>query len=110
MDWVGRTKIFTIVPPNYFGSISRVLPESHWKLRVQASKASAHRPQAIGIHRRDINGTYSIVLTGFYEECTENREEFTYIHRWQGVQGLSRNKRTAEQSFDQKLTETNSAR
>ena len=72
MDCVGRTKIFTIVPPNHFGFIPRVPLGSCWKFRIQASKAGVHRPQVIGIHRRDTNGTYSIVLTGFYEECTEN--------------------------------------
>lgn len=107
MACVGRTKVCTIVPPNHFGPIPGVPVGSCWKYRVQASEAGVHRPHVSGMHGRDSEGAYSIVLAGGYEDDTDDGEEFTYTGS--GGRDLSGNKRTAEQSFDQTLTKTNRA-
>lgn len=41
---------------------------SHWKFRVQVSEAGVHRPQVAGIHGRENEDAYSIVLSGGYED------------------------------------------
>lgn len=107
MACVGRTKVCTIVPPNHFGPIPGVPVGSCWKFRVQASESGVHRPHVSGMHGRDSDGAYSIVLAGGYEDDTDDGEEFTYTGS--GGRDLSGNKRTAEQSFDQTLTKTNKA-
>ena len=107
MACVGRSTICTIVPPNHFGPIPGVPVGSCWKFRVQASEAGVHRPHVSGMHGRDSEGAYSIVLAGGYEDDTDDGDEFTYTGS--GGRDLSGNKRTAEQSFDQKLAKTNRA-
>lgn len=103
----GRSKVCTIVPPNHFGPIPGVPVGSCWKYRLQASEAGVHRPHVSGIHGRDNEGVYSIVLAGGYEDDTDDGDEFTYTGS--GGRDLSGNKRTAEQSFDQTLTRSNRA-
>jgi len=107
MACVGRTKICSIVPSNHFGPIPGVPVGSCWKYRVQASEAGVHRPHVSGMHGRDSEGAFSIVLAGGYEDDTDDGDEFTYTGS--GGRDLSGNKRTAEQSFDQTLTKTNRA-
>ena len=58
-----------------------------------------------GIHGRENDGSYSIVLSGGYEDDEDEGEEFTYSGS--GGRDLSGNKRTAKQSYDQKLTHMN---
>ncbi|XP_071800334.1 E3 ubiquitin-protein ligase UHRF1-like [Asterias amurensis] len=103
----GRTKVCTIVPPNHFGEIPGIHVGQSWKFRVQVSEAGVHRPHVAGIHGREIEGAYSIVLAGGYEDDEDRGEEFLYTGS--GGRDLSGNKRTAEQSMDQKLTKMNSA-
>ncbi|XP_033117513.1 E3 ubiquitin-protein ligase UHRF1-like [Anneissia japonica] len=107
MACVGRSKICTIVPPNHFGEIPGVHIGTLWKFRVQVSEAGVHRPHVAGIHGRETEGAYSIVLAGGYEDDEDNGEEFTYTGS--GGRDLSGNKRTAEQSCDQELTKMNQA-
>lgn len=107
MACVGRTKVCSIVPPNHFGPIPGVPVGSAWKFRVQVSEAGIHRPHVSGIHGRDSDGAYSIVLAGGYEDDLDNGEEFFYTGS--GGRDLSGNKRTAEQSCDQTLTKMNRA-
>ena len=64
----GAPKVCTIVPPNHFGSIPGVEVGSMWKFRVQVSEAGVHRPHVAGIHGREDEGSYSIVLAGGYED------------------------------------------
>lgn len=103
----GRTKVCTIVPPNHFGSIPGIHVGQMWKFRVQVSEAGVHRPHVAGIHGRETEGAYSIVLAGGYEDDEDNGDDFTYTGS--GGRDLSGNKRTAEQSCDQKLTKMNLA-
>ncbi|XP_078657460.1 E3 ubiquitin-protein ligase UHRF1-like [Branchiostoma floridae x Branchiostoma belcheri] len=107
MACVGRTKVCNLVPPNHFGPIPGVPVGTMWKFRVQASEAGVHRPHVSGIHGRETEGAYSIVLSGGYEDDKDDGEEFLYTGS--GGRDLSGNKRTAEQSCDQKLTKMNLA-
>ncbi|KAM5157640.1 E3 ubiquitin-protein ligase UHRF1 [Mantella aurantiaca] len=107
MACVGRTKECTIVPSNHYGPIPGVPVGTQWKFRVQVSEAGVHRPHVAGIHGRSNDGSYSLVLAGGYEDDKDNGTEFTYTGS--GGRDLSGNKRTAEQSCDQKLTNMNRA-
>ncbi|XP_070564382.1 E3 ubiquitin-protein ligase UHRF1-like [Ptychodera flava] len=107
MACVGRTKVCTIVPSNHFGEIPGVHVGQMWKFRVQVSEAGVHRPHVAGIHGRENEGAYSIVLSGGYEDDFDEGDRFTYTGS--GGRDLSGNKRTAEQSCDQKLTKMNLA-
>lgn len=69
------------------------------------SESGIHRPHVAGIHGRENEGAYSIVLSGGYDEDVDDGEEFTYSGS--GGRDLSGNKRTAKQSMDQKLTHMN---
>ena len=71
----------------------------------QVSEAGIHRPHVAGIHGRENEGAYSIVLSGGYEDDEDSGESFTYTGS--GGRDLSGNKRTAEQSCDQLLTRMN---
>lgn len=112
-DWgkgfacAGRQKVCTIVPQNHFGPIPGVEVGTLWKFRLQASEAGVHRPHVAGIHGRENEGAYSIVLSGGYEDDEDNGDSFTYTGS--GGRDLSGNKRTAEQSCDQLLTRMNRA-
>lgn len=107
MACAGRTKQCTIVPPNHFGPIPGVDVGTCWKFRLNASEAGVHRPPVSGIHGRDSEGAYSIVLSGGYEDDIDNGEEFFYTGS--GGRDLSGNKRTSEQCCDQTLTRMNLA-
>ncbi|XP_075401343.1 E3 ubiquitin-protein ligase UHRF1 isoform X2 [Tenrec ecaudatus] len=107
MACVGRTKECTIVPSNHYGPIPGIPVGTMWRFRVQVSEAGVHRPHVAGIHGRSNDGAYSLVLAGGYEDDEDNGEQFMYTGS--GGRDLSGNKRTAEQSCDQKLTNTNRA-
>ncbi|XP_071852986.1 E3 ubiquitin-protein ligase UHRF1-like isoform X2 [Apostichopus japonicus] len=103
----GRTKVCTIVPPNHFGTIPGIHVGQMWKFRVQVSEVGVHRPQVGGIHGRENEGAFSIVLSGAFADEQDNGDDFTYTGS--GGRDLSGNKRTAEQSCDQKLAKMNLA-
>ncbi|KAJ7427209.1 E3 ubiquitin-protein ligase UHRF1 [Willisornis vidua] len=107
MACVGRTKECTIVPSNHYGPIPGIPVGTMWKFRVQVSEAGVHRPHVAGIHGRSNDGAYSLVLSGGYEDDIDHGNSFTYTGS--GGRDLSGNKRTAEQSCDQKLTNMNRA-
>ncbi|KAG8454501.1 hypothetical protein GDO86_000933 [Hymenochirus boettgeri] len=107
MACVGRTRECTIVPSNHYGPIPGVPVGTMWKFRVQVSESGVHRPHVAGIHGRSNDGSYSLVLAGGYEDDVDKGNEFTYTGS--GGRDLSGNKRTAEQSCDQKLTNMNRA-
>ncbi|XP_043250164.1 E3 ubiquitin-protein ligase UHRF1-like isoform X2 [Colletes gigas] len=107
MACVGRTKECSIVPPNHRGPIPGVEVGMCWIYRVQVSEVGVHRPHIAGIHGRETDCAYSIVLSGGYEDDIDNGDEFMYTGS--GGRDLSGNKRTAEQSCDQTLTRMNKA-
>jgi len=104
---VGRTKECTLVPPNHYGPIPGIEVGTCWLYRVQVSESGVHRPPVGGIHGRESDGAYSIVLSGGYEDDIDNGDEFLYTGS--GGRDLSGNKRTADQSCDQTLTRLNKA-
>merc|ERR1719315_911488 len=112
-DWgqgfatVGRTKVCNKVDKNHFGPIPGIEVGMSWLFRVQISEEGIHRPPVGGIAGSAKLGCPSIVLAGGYEDDVDNGEEFTYTGS--GGRDLSGNKRTAEQSSDQKLERTNAA-
>lgn len=71
----------------------------------QCSESGVHRPHVAGIHGKEREGAYSIVLAGGYEDDTDMGNEFTYTGS--GGRDLSGNRRTAAQSSDQTLTRMN---
>lgn len=107
MACAGRTKHCTIVPENHRGAIPNVEVGMCWRYRIQASEAGVHRPPVSGIHGRENDCAYSIVLSGGYEDDVDNGEEFYYTGS--GGRDLTGNKRTAVQSCDQVLTLSNKA-
>lgn len=106
MACVGKTKTCSM-PSNHFGPIPGIEVGMMWKFRIQLSEVGVHRPPVSGIHGRDTEGAYSIVLSGGYEDDYDDGNEFSYTGS--GGRDLSGNKRTAEQSSDQKLTRENRA-
>ena len=67
-----------------------------------------HRHSIAGIHGRQNEGVYSIVISGGYKDDYDEGEEFVYSGC--GGRDLSGNKRTAnKQSYDQKLSKENRA-
>ncbi|KAG8184485.1 hypothetical protein JTE90_002332 [Oedothorax gibbosus] len=107
MACVGRTRECTLVPPNHFGPVPGVEVGTLWKFRVQVSESGVHRPHVAGIHGREGDGAFSLVLSGGYEDDLDEGEEFKYTGS--GGRDLSGNKRCAEQSCDQTLTRMNRA-
>ncbi|CAG5131053.1 unnamed protein product [Candidula unifasciata] len=107
MACVGRSRMCTIVSSNHYGPIPGVEVGAMWKFRVQVSEAGVHRPHVAGIHGREDDGAYSLVLSGGYEDDADEGQEFYYTGS--GGRDLSGNKRTAEQSCDQTLTRMNKA-
>lgn len=45
---------------------------------VQVSEVGVHRPHIAGIHGRETDCAYSIVLSGGYEDDIDNGDEFLY--------------------------------
>uniref|UniRef100_A0A1Y1MRM4 RING-type E3 ubiquitin transferase n=1 Tax=Photinus pyralis TaxID=7054 RepID=A0A1Y1MRM4_PHOPY len=107
MACAGRTKQCTIVPINHFGAIPGVEVGTCWLYRMQASEVGVHRSLVAGIHGRDSEGAFSLVLSGGYEDDVDYGNEFLYTGS--GGRDLSNNKRVSVQSSDQKLTLNNKA-
>ncbi|XP_029175754.1 E3 ubiquitin-protein ligase UHRF1-like [Nylanderia fulva] len=107
MACVGKTKICSLVPSNHRGPIPGVEVGTSWMFRLQVAEAGVHRPHVAGIHGRETDCAYSIVLSGGYEDDIDNGDEFLYTGS--GGRDLSGNKRTAGQSSDQRLTMQNKA-
>jgi len=112
-DWgqgfatVGRTKECNKVDKNHFGPIPGIEVGMSWLFRVQISEEGIHRPPVAGIAGQAKTGCPSLVLAGGYEDDVDDGDEFTYTGA--GGRDLSGNKRTAEQSSDQKLERSNAA-
>jgi len=103
----GRNKVCTKVAKNHFGPIPGIGVGQQWLMRIQVSEEGVHRPPVGGIAGTAKDGCQSIVLAGGYEDDEDNGDYFTYTGS--GGRDLSGNKRTAEQSSDQKLDKSNAA-
>ena len=112
-DWgkgfacTGRNKTCTKVDKNHFGPIPGIEVGMAWKFRMQISEEGLHRPPVAGIAGTDKLGCPSLILSGGYEDDEDHGDWFTYTGA--GGRDLTGNKRTAEQSFDQKLDRSNAA-
>ncbi|KAF5308962.1 hypothetical protein FQR65_LT00044 [Abscondita terminalis] len=107
MACVGRTKECTIVPKDHYGPVPGVEVGTRWKFRVQVSESGIHRPHVAGIHGRETDGAYSLVLSGGYDDDVDNGVEFVYSGS--GGRDLSNNRRVNDQSSDQVLSRMNKA-
>lgn len=107
MNNSGRRSICKLVPKNHFGPIPGVEVGTCWKYRTQVSEAGVHLPIVAGIHGRENEGAYSIVLSGVYADDQDNGEEFYYS----GCGGKEKDpkKRLGPQIRDQELTRLNKA-
>lgn len=90
---------------DHYGAIPGVEVGTCWKFRLQVSEAGVHRPHVAGIHGRESDGAYSLILSGGYEDDVDYGHEFYYTGS--GGRDLSGNKRISEQSCDQTLTRMN---
>lgn len=72
---------------------------------MQVSESGVHRPHVAGIHGRETDGAYSLILSGGYEDDIDNGDEF--IYSGSGGRDLSGNKRVSDQSCDQVLSRMN---
>ncbi|KYN40693.1 E3 ubiquitin-protein ligase UHRF1 [Trachymyrmex septentrionalis] len=107
MACVGRQKVCGLVSSDYSGEIPGVDVGTTWMFRIQVSEAGVHRPPVAGIHGRESDCAYSIVLSGGYAEDYDNGDEFLYSGS--GGRDLSGNKRTNSQSKNQVLQRMNLA-
>ena len=112
-DWgkgfacTGRNKTCTKVDKNHFGPIPGIEVGMAWKFRKQISEEGLHRPLVAGIAGTKKLVCPSLILSGGYEDDEDHGDWFTYTGA--GGRDLTGNKRTAEQSFDQKLDRSNAA-
>lgn len=72
---------------------------------AQVSESGVHRPLVAGIHGRENEGAYSIVLSGVYQDDQDDGEQFYYS----GCGGKLKDprKRLSMQVTDQTLTRHN---
>ncbi|KAG0057329.1 hypothetical protein BGZ83_011572 [Gryganskiella cystojenkinii] len=97
-----------MVQSEHRGPIPGIPVGSRWGLRVYAAESGVHRPLVAGIAGGSKHGAVSIVLAGGYPEDVDNGMEFLYTGS--GGRELSEgNKRVAEQTSDQQLTNFNKA-
>jgi hypothetical protein len=104
----GRQKECSIVPKDHFGSIPGIMVGKHWRYRVECSEAGVHRPLVGGIHGREKIGSFSVVLSGGYEDDEDKGDWFIYTGSG-GRDLKTGNKRVSKQSCDQTLTKFNLA-
>lgn len=71
----------------------------------QASEAGVHRPLVAGIHGRENEGAYSIVISGVYPDDFDNGDEFFYSGS--GGKEKDPSKRLGAQVRNQMLTKQN---
>ncbi|KAK6177056.1 hypothetical protein SNE40_015238 [Patella caerulea] len=98
--------------PNFYGAVEGVDVGTVWLTRMECCRDGVHRPTVAGIHGGE-NGTYSIALSGGYEDDIDLGECFTYTGEGgrdlKGTVNKPKNLRTAPQSRDQTLTRGNLA-
>ncbi|OSX65716.1 hypothetical protein POSPLADRAFT_1133133 [Postia placenta MAD-698-R-SB12] len=70
-------------------------------------RAGVHRATRAGIHGSQIHGTYSIVISGGYQDDYDKGE--TIIYTGAGGQDVSTNERTHMQTSDQRLDHPHNA-
>ncbi|KAJ7379533.1 hypothetical protein OS493_015324 [Desmophyllum pertusum] len=98
---------------NVFGEIPGSPVGSFWFTRLACCIDGVHRPTVAGIHGNDVEGCYSLALSGGYEDDLDYGVCFTYTGEGgrdlKGTKANPKNLRTAPQSKDQTLTRGNLA-
>ncbi|XP_060515758.1 E3 ubiquitin-protein ligase UHRF1-like isoform X2 [Cylas formicarius] len=92
---------------SHVGAIPNIEVGFCWKFRHGVAESGVHRPPVALIHGQETDCAYSILLSADYRDDEDNGNEFYYTGS--GGRGLSGNKRTGHQIFDQELTRTNKA-
>lgn len=75
----GVSKKCTIVPSDHYGPIPGVDVGTCWRYRKQVSEAGVHRPLVAGIHGKEKDAAYSIVVAGGYEDDKVRRSKFELL-------------------------------
>ncbi|KAI5804194.1 PUA-like domain-containing protein [Peziza echinospora] len=94
--------------PKTFGAVRNVPVGTWWSMRQEASVAGVHAPFVAGIFGTPAEGTYSVALSGGYEDDIDEGFRFTYTGSG-GRELKAKNLRTAPQSKDQQLEKGNAA-
>jgi len=98
---------------NVFGEIPGSPVGTLWSTRLACCIDGVHRPTVAGIHGSDVEGCYSLALSGGYEDDLDYGVCFTYTGEGgrdlKGTKANPKNLRTAPQSKDQTLTRGNLA-
>lgn len=98
--------------PNFYGAVPGVEVGTVWATRMECCRDGIHRPTVAGIHAGQ-DGSYSIALSGGYEDNIDLGDCFTYTGEGgrdlKGTANKPKNLRTAPQSKDQTLTRGNLA-
>lgn len=98
---------------NVFGEIPGCPVGTIWSTRLECCIDGVHRPTVAGIHGNEVEGCYSLALSGGYEDDLDYGEFFTYTgaggRDLKGTKANPKNLRTAPQSKDQTLTRGNLA-
>ncbi|KAJ3361428.1 hypothetical protein GGF32_007352 [Allomyces javanicus] len=98
---------------NIFGAIPNVPVGSLFRFRQDAGYAGVHRPTVAGIHGSAKDGCYSIAVNGGYPEDVDTGDTITFTgsggRDLRGTPGNQKNLRTAPQTFDMPLNDTNAS-
>lgn len=98
---------------NVFGEIPGCPVGTTWSTRLACCIDGVHRPTVAGIHGHEMEGCYSLSLSGGYEDDLDYGVYFTYTGEGgrdlKGTKANPKNLRTAPQSKDQTLTRGNLA-
>ncbi|KAL8620984.1 hypothetical protein ACOMHN_035920 [Nucella lapillus] len=116
-----RVKYKYVMPdrPNWYGEVQGVDVGTIWMMRIDCCRDGIHRygkatvrPTVAGIHGGP-DGSYSIALSGGYEDDVDLGDCFTYTGEGgrdlKGTRNNPKNLRTAAQSKDQDLSRGNLA-
>ncbi|KAJ3375839.1 hypothetical protein GGF31_003044 [Allomyces arbusculus] len=98
---------------NIFGAIPNVPVGALFRFRQDAGYAGVHRPTVAGIHGSAKDGCYSIAVNGGYPEDVDTGDTITFTgsggRDLRGTPGNQKNLRTAPQTFDMPLNDTNAS-
>lgn len=99
--------------PKTFGAIPGIPVGTLWEKRMDCSTDAVHAPTVAGISGNEVEGCWSICLSGGYEDDVDLGDTFTYTgsggRDLRGTVNNPKNLRTAPQSSDQKWEGKNAA-
>ncbi|CDS81876.1 uncharacterized protein SPSC_00062 [Sporisorium scitamineum] len=99
--------------PKTFGHIPGIPIGTPWEKRMDCSTDAVHAPTVAGISGNELDGCWSICLSGGYEDDIDLGDSFTYTgsggRDLKGTVNNPKNLRTAPQSSDQRWEGKNAA-